>query len=166
MKGGRLVAPLLAVVLAGSAATLSADGQDPGAPGFSLPEWPGGSTVTSGQLRDHVVYLDFWASWCGPCRESLPIYEQMHREFEAQGVRFVAINLDEERADAERFLARNPVSYTVLLDPDGDTAAAWQIKAMPSSFLLDTDGSVVRSWAGFESDHAEDIRNAILELLR
>ena len=94
------------------------------APAFSLPELETGNTVSLVQLQGEVVYVDFWASWCGPCRKSLPLYEQMAQELGGTGFRIVAINLDEEREDAERFLATRPVSYTVLLDPAGESAEA------------------------------------------
>lgn len=159
MRRCPLVLTLLALLL-----PLAAGGAE--TPSIALPEITTGRTVTLDSLRGQVVYLDFWASWCGPCRESLPLYEQMRRELPDDGVRIVAINLDENLADAERFLERHPVSYTVLLDPAGASAGQWRIKAMPSSFLLDAEGNVIRSWAGFQASHLEEIRNAILELVR
>jgi thiol-disulfide isomerase/thioredoxin len=155
---------LLPLALACLLIPIAATGTEP--PSLALPELATGRTMTLDSLRGEVVYLDFWASWCGPCRESLPLYEQMRQELPADGVRIVAVNLDESRADAERFLERYPVSYTVLLDPAGESAEQWEIKAMPSSFLLDAEGKVVRSWAGFRASHLEEIRNAILELAR
>lgn len=136
-----------------------------GAPALSLPELGTGNTVSLAQLQGEVVYVDFWASWCGPCRKSLPLYEQMAQELGETGFRIVAINLDEEREDAERFLAMHPVSYTVLLDPAGESAETWQIKAMPSSFLVDQNGNVARSWSGFKESHLEEIRSEIEALL-
>ena len=134
-------------------------------PSFALPELKTGRTVSLDGLRGRVVYVDFWASWCGPCRKSLPLYEKMQQELPADDFSVVAINLDENREDAEQFLARHPVSYTVLLDPAGKTAEEWRIKAMPSSFLLDAECRIVRSWAGFKHGHLEEIRDEIIGLL-
>ena len=134
-------------------------------PSFALPELETGRTVSLDAMRGRVVYLDFWASWCGPCRESLPLYEHMRQEMPADDFSIVAINLDENREDAERFLERHPVGYTVLLDPAGRSAEEWRIKAMPSSFLLDAEGRIVRSWAGFEKGHLQEIRDEIISLL-
>ncbi len=111
------------------------------------------------------MYVDFWASWCGPCRKSLPLYEEMQASFPANSFRIIAINLDEEREDALHFMESHPVSYTVLLDPEGATASQWQIRVMPSSYLLDTNGVIVKAWAGFELSHIEEIENEIRALL-
>ena len=136
------------------------------APGFRLPALETGQVTSLAEFRGKVIYLDFWASWCGPCRKSLPLYEQMKAEFLPEKFQIVAINLDEERDDAVRFLDKHPVSYTVLLDPDGTVASLWQVQAMPTSFLLDVDGRVVQSWAGFYPSHLEEIKNAIRSTLR
>ncbi len=140
---------------------------NPGEPGpdFTLTELGSGQLLALSELKGQIVYLDFWASWCGPCRKSLPLYEVMQTELPAGPFQIVAINLDENPEDARRFLEQHPVSYTILLDPEGNTAKQWQIKAMPSSFLLDRNGRIVHSWAGFEPSHIEDIRNEISLLL-
>ncbi|MEE4294318.1 MAG: TlpA disulfide reductase family protein [Xanthomonadales bacterium] len=151
---------LMLICLAAPVAVRAAD-----APSFTLPELETGRMLSLEDFQGQVVYVDFWASWCGPCRKSLPLYEEMRQQLEAKAFSIVAINLDEKRADAEQFLARHPVGYTVLLDPAGESAAAWQIKAMPSSFLLDTENRIVRSWAGFTTDHLEEIRSEILALV-
>jgi len=135
------------------------------APAFSLPRLGGDTPLALSELRGKLVYVDFWASWCGPCRKSLPLYEEMQAGFPANRFRVIAINLDEERDDALHFLESHPVSYTVLLDPEGATASQWQIRVMPSSYLLDTNGIIVKAWAGFELSHIEEIENEIRALL-
>jgi thiol-disulfide isomerase/thioredoxin len=131
------------------------------APPFSLPTLDTAQEISLADFRGKVVYLDFWASWCGPCRKSLPLYEEMKEQFSPERFQIVAINLDEDRQDAVRFLEQHPVSYTVLLDPAGTTASQWQMQAMPTSFLLDGEGRVIKSWAGFYPSHLEDIENEI-----
>lgn len=162
---GKLAALVGAMLLLASLprAPLASEGQT--APAFDLPHLDGGTAVTLTQLRGKVVYVDFWASWCGPCRESLPLYEQLSSRLPADAFQLVAINLDEKRADAVEFLERHPVSYMVLFDPAGESAAAWQITAMPSSFLVGPGGNIVRRWAGFRSSHIEEIEHAIRALL-
>jgi len=141
---------------------------DPGkeAPGFQLTALKTGQVMSLAEFRGKVIYLDFWASWCGPCRKSLPLYEKMKSEFSPEKFQIVAINLDENRDDAVRFLDKHPVSYTVLLDPAGTAASLWQVRAMPTSFLLDIDGRVVQSWAGFYPSHLGEIEDAIRSTLR
>jgi len=131
------------------------------APDFELPAMGNELPMSLADFTGRVVYLDFWASWCGPCRKSLPLYEEMKGEFPEDRFEIVAINLDEDRYDAVRFLEKHPVSYTILLDPAGTTASQWQIQAMPSSFLLDGDGQIIKAWAGFTSSHLEEIQNEI-----
>lgn len=133
------------------------------APGLSLPSLVGGHTVNLSDYKGSLVYVDFWASWCSPCRQSLPLYETLYQEFSGKDFQILAINLDEFEEDAVSFLARHPVSYTVLRDASGDTPERWQIKAMPSSFLLDGSARVIDSWAGFEPGHIEEIRHAIID---
>jgi len=142
---------------------------------FHLPQLSGSADLALEDFRGKVVYLDFWASWCGPCRKSLPLYEILYQEMVPQAENgqpesgqggsaqfaVVAINLDESKEDAARFLEKHPVTYTVLLDPAGVTAADWQVKVMPSSFLLDRSGKVVKEYAGFEESHFEEIRHDI-----
>jgi len=137
----------------------------PDAPYLTLPELGGGGTVSLEQIRGKVVYVDFWASWCGPCRKSMPLYETLYRETGSEHFEILAVNLDEDPDDATKFLQQHPVSYLVLSDPAGTTAEAWGLKAMPTSFLLNTSGEVVKAYPGFESSHIEEIRNDIEALL-
>lgn len=134
-------------------------------PGLELPGLQDGALVSVEDFRGKVVYLDFWASWCGPCRISMPLYEAMYQEIGNDEFEIVAVNLDEEPQDAVDFITRNPVSYPVLSDPAGVTAEAWELKAMPTSFLLDPAGQVVKVYAGFERSHIDEIRRDIDSLL-
>ena len=161
---GRLSPVLfILVLLAGPVFALKSG--DP-APDFSLPRLGGDTPLALADLRGKVVYLDFWASWCGPCRKSLPLYEEMNAGFPANRFQTIAVNLDETLEDALHFLDSHPVSYPILLDPEGKMASQWQIQVMPSSYLLDKDGVVVKAWAGFKPSHIEEIENEIRLLLR
>jgi cytochrome c biogenesis protein CcmG, thiol:disulfide interchange protein DsbE len=123
------------------------------APAFDLPGVS--APVRLAQLRGRVVLLDFWASWCAPCKLSFPWLDQMQAKYARQGLKVVAINVDARRADADRFLASTPVQLTVAFDPEGQTPRAYAIRAMPSSFLIAPDGRVLYTHAGFrESDKA------------
>ncbi|HET6564862.1 MAG TPA: TlpA disulfide reductase family protein [Xanthomonadales bacterium] len=157
----------LAMLAAPASMALEAGDQ---APDFTLPVLQSGvapgAQVSLSDYQDDIVYIDFWASWCGPCRQSLPLYEALHQELSGQGLQIVAINLDEREEDASRFLAKHPVSYTVLRDANAETPEAWKVKAMPTSYLLDGSGQVVRIWAGFKPSHMQEIRDAIAGLQR
>jgi thiol-disulfide isomerase/thioredoxin len=135
------------------------------APGFDLPAMDGSGNVDLAAYRGRIVYVDFWASWCGPCRQSLPLYEALRLDFPTERFEILAINLDEYREDAESFLADHPVSYPVLVDPSGESAARWGIRAMPSSYLIDESGVIARTYAGFEPTHIDTIRHDIQNLI-
>jgi thiol-disulfide isomerase/thioredoxin len=117
-------------------------------------------------LRGRFVYLDFWASWCTPCRLSFPWMNALHDRFGPQGLQVVAINLDVERADADRFLQRYPARFLVGFDPRGDSPRAFQVKAMPTSVLIAPDGQVVSVQRGFVPEHVADYEDRIEAVLR
>lgn len=123
-------------------------------PDISLP----GATVAPklSDLKGKVVYLDFWASWCGPCKQSFPWMNDMQQKYGAKGLQVVGVNLDAKRPDAERFLAENPALFALAYDAKGETARQVGIKGMPTSVLIDADGKVLAIHQGFrEQDRAE-----------
>jgi thiol-disulfide isomerase/thioredoxin len=124
---------------------------------------PGSETLAS--LRGQVVYLDFWASYCGPCKRSFPWMNEMHDRYAAKGLRVVSVNLDPKRADAERFLAQHPARFGVAFDPAQESPARFEVKAMPSSLLIGPDGRVIRVHAGFHDDQREELERAIQQAL-
>ena len=136
-----------------------AEAAAPRALGFDLPGRDG--PVRLADLRGMVVFLDFWASWCAPCKLSFPWMNQMQVKYGPQGLRVVAVSVDARRADAEKFLASMPVEFTVAFDPAGDTPRAYAIRAMPSSFLIGTDGRVLHSHAGFRDADKPDLEQRI-----
>jgi cytochrome c biogenesis protein CcmG/thiol:disulfide interchange protein DsbE len=133
------------------------------APAFALPGAK--SDVALTDYRGKFVYVDFWASWCVPCRKSFPWMNQLQQKFAGQ-LAVVAVNVDAQRADAERFLASVPASFTVAYDPAGRTPGAYGIKGMPSSVLVDPDGKVVFEHAGFRDDTAAKLEARIAEAIR
>src|SRR5450755_2554771 len=137
---------MLALSLASGAARASEVG-DP-APPFSLAT-AHGETIVLQNLRGRVVYVDFWASWCAPCRYSFPWMNEMQQRYGERGLSIVAINVDRRHDDAERFLAMHPARFTVLYDDQGVAPEAYAVKGMPSSYLLDAQGHVVAVDLGF-----------------
>jgi thiol-disulfide isomerase/thioredoxin len=112
-------------------------------------------------LRGRVVLLDFWASWCGPCKESFPWMNALHDRFGAQGLQIIAVNVDRRREDAARFLARTPARFSIAYDPQGQAAAAYAVPAMPSSVLIGADGRVLQVHAGFKPEDTAALEAAI-----
>lgn len=107
------------------------------------------------QYRGKVVYLDFWASWCGPCLESFPFMNKLHSQLKDKGLVVLAVNLDENLADGQNFLAQHPVEFDVAVDDGQACAKKFQLKAMPSSFLIDRNGRIRAQHLGFRPGEAE-----------
>jgi cytochrome c biogenesis protein CcmG/thiol:disulfide interchange protein DsbE len=133
------------------------------APAFSL-TGPAGA-VRLADYAGKVVYLDFWASWCGPCKQSFPWMNEMQARYQGAGLRVVAINLDKRPADMARFLERTPAAFVLAADADGQVPKAYGVKAMPTSVLIGPDGRVIDVHSGFADDERagreRGIRNAL-----
>jgi cytochrome c biogenesis protein CcmG, thiol:disulfide interchange protein DsbE len=108
-----------------------------------------GSPIDLDQFRGRVLYLDFWASWCAPCQQSFPWMQAMNEAYEREGLTVVAVNLDRDRGDAERFLARFHPTFDVRFDPGGKAAEHFKIQGMPTSVIIDRQGVVRFTHVGF-----------------
>lgn len=143
---------MLAALLSAS----SAQALDKGAPApqFDLPGLDG--AVKLAKLQGKVVYVDFWASWCGPCRQSFPWMNEMQTKYGAKGLQIVGVNVDAKSDDARQFLTAMPARFAIAFDPQGATPRSYGIKGMPSSVLIGPDGKVLLEHSGFrEADRAE-----------
>jgi thiol-disulfide isomerase/thioredoxin len=123
------------------------------------------SNASLAELRGKVVYLDFWASWCGPCRKSFPLLEKLRQQLGPQGFEVLAVNVDEFEADALQFLTEIPVSYPVVRDGSGSAPQTYGILGMPTAYLIDRGGVVRLVHAGFKTSDAEKLRIEINKLL-
>lgn len=151
---GLLLAASLAQAGAGPAAAPAP------APPFDLP----GARLAD--WRGKVVYVDFWASWCAPCRKSFPWMNALQQRHAAAGLQVVAINVDEKREDAAAFLAKVPAGFTIAYDPSGATPKAYGVKGMPSSALVGRDGQLLWMHTGFneaDKDRLEERIRAALQ---
>jgi cytochrome c biogenesis protein CcmG, thiol:disulfide interchange protein DsbE len=135
------------------------------APAFSLSN-VSGKTESLAALKGQVVLVDFWASWCGPCRESFPFLNRMHAQYAAKGLRVVGINVDEKQTDAARFLSKIPAQFVVLYDASGATPKSYDVKVMPSSYLIGRDGKIRFVHQGFRAKDQAALEAAIQSALQ
>lgn len=133
------------------------------APDFTLPGID--APVSLAEKKGHVVYLDFWASWCDPCRKSFPWMNQLKDRYGTQGLEIIAINLDKTRDKSKSFLAATLPRFTIAFDPQGETAERYQVMGMPSSYLIDRNGMIHHSHIGFRARDRATLESQIEELL-
>ena len=115
--------------------------------------------------RGKVVYVDFWASWCGPCKQSFPWMQTMKDTYDRQGLTVIAINLDLDHADADKFLERFRPTFEVRFDPKGRIAEFYKVQAMPSSVLIDRHGVTRFTHEGFRPVDGPTYEAQVQELL-
>ena len=119
-------------------------------------------------LKGQVILLDFWASWCGPCKISFPAMEDLTKKYADQGLTIVAVSVDEKQENMQRFLKSVKVSFSVVRDAQHKLVAAADIKAMPTSFLIDRAGKIRFIHVGFDRDetprqYAKEIEDLLRE---
>ena len=139
------------------------------APGQPAPELkimgPGGQVVSLSSLKGHPVLVDFWASWCPPCRTSIPALDAIFREFHGRGFEVMAINVDESRKDADRFLSGHAYLMPIVFDTTGQSPREAGVYGMPTSFLVDRAGIIRFVHRGYSDKVLESYRREVQQLL-
>jgi thiol-disulfide isomerase/thioredoxin len=153
------------LIFALSASNASAVSIGDKAPDFNIPRLEAKGMISLKHYRGKVIYIDFWASWCGPCRKSLPALNSIHTEFRKKGFEVIAINLDEERDDALAFLKEFPVAYPTAIDTSSKVPEAYGLIGMPTAYLVDRKGIVQWVHEGFKKSDIEPLRKKIKTLL-
>lgn len=125
-----------------------AAGKKPAAPLFTLKKLNGPGRVSLASLRGHPVVLNFWASWCAPCKAEAPRFETAWRQWRARGVRFVGIDANDFASDGRRFARKYGITYLNLADGQGSTLGRWGVTGFPETFFIDAQGRVVAHVAG------------------
>ena len=124
-----------------------------------------GKPVALSSYAGQVVLLDFWASWCGPCRKSFPFLEGMKSRYGPQGLAIVGLSLEEDDEAVAAFLEEIPASFTIARDPSGRAGEAFGVVAMPTTFLIDRDGRIAARFEGGDASVHDKIEAAVKTLL-
>ena len=135
------------------------------APDFTLTDAQG-NEYTLSDLRGQVIMINFWASWCGPCRQEMPLLEQIHQRYEPLGFTLLGINVEENPEDGKSFLRERPVSFPVLYDPDNGISKLYDVVAMPSTVIIDRQGNVRYLHHGYKPGYENDYQDQIRALAR
>lgn len=135
------------------------------APDFELPGLLDDRSYRLSALQGKVVYLTFWASWCGPCRQEMPFLIELHRQYAAQGLQILAVGVDENPQDAVEFILGYEVPFAVADDSANVVRKLYKVEGMPTHFIIDRDGRVHYSHMGFKEDDRQKITEQVNRLL-
>ena len=139
---------------------------DAPAPEFTLQSLDG-KTVTLGQYKGDVVMINFWASWCGPCRQEMPLLDDIYKQYKDMGFVLIGVNVEPDAHDANAWLAKTPVSYPILSDPKSAVSQLYQVQAMPTTVIIDRQGVVRYVHNGYlpgdENQYMNSIRSLIVQ---
>ena len=116
-------------------------------------------------LKGQVIYVDFWASWCGPCRQSFPWMNNIQQQYQDQGFTVLSVNLDVERKFADEFLSDFPANFEVIYDPEGILARKMKVSGMPNSFIVNREGKIVSRHVGFNQQKQHAFEQEITALI-
>ena len=150
-SGARRRTPFFAVILFGLLVAGSSVGAD--------------SPLDLAQYKGKVVVVDFWASWCVPCRRSFPWLNQMQEKYGDEGLVIVGVNMDSDTAEAQKFLQEFPADFTIIYDSDRALGKQYGVEAMPTSFVIDRNGEIVANHLGFKVKKQDEYEQVLVETL-
>ncbi len=153
---------LSCVIGVGAAGAASVSGP---APNFTLKALDGKNLKLS-EMRGNVVLINFWASWCGPCREEMPLLNELHSKYEPLGFTVLGVNVEEQENSARGFLKNFPVDFPILLDNRNQVSKLYDVVAMPTSVVVDRDGNMRYLHRGYKSGDEKKYRQVVKQLIR
>lgn len=156
---------LASIVFVISSSAFSAEVSGP-APDFTLKSNVG-KNIKLSELRGEVVMINFWASWCGPCRQEMPLLDALYKQYKDYGFTLLGVNVDEQQDAADKLLKKIPVSFPVLYDASSSVVELYEVDAMPSTILVDRDGNMRylhRGYKpGYEDHYDAEVKALVLE---
>ena len=161
---------LMKTILAAAAALLLAGGvtagvMDSPAPDFTLKS-NSGKNLKLSEHRGEVVLINFWASWCGPCRQEMPLLSELHDKYKSLGFTVLGVNVEQDSSDAKKLLKNMPVSFPVLFDNDSTVSKQYDVVAMPSTVLVDRNGKMRFLHKGYKPGEEEIYLEMVRSLIR
>jgi peroxiredoxin len=153
---------MAALVLTGTAFAAAAGGP---APDFTLAALTGQPAALS-QYKGQVVMVNFWATWCGPCQQEMPLLDQMYKKYKPAGFTLIGVNVDKEALPVKDLMARKPVSFPVLLDPANQVSKAYHVDEMPSSVIIDRKGEIRYIHRGYRPGDENEYQDRIRQLIK
>ena len=133
---------------------------------FSSPQvFADGQKIDLSAYKGKVVVMDFWASWCIPCRKSFPWLNKVQSNLKEKGLVIIGVNVDEKSKDAQDFLNKYPANFPIIFDPQGKHAEYYKIIGMPSSLIFDRQGKLVEQHVGFKESQIKEYENTINKIL-
>ncbi len=153
---------LLAILCSGALHALPKDGP---APAFSLPANPSGKLSLS-DYQGQVVMLNFWASWCGPCRQEFPLLDDLHQRYKDLGFTVLGVSNDIKKEDALKMLAEVPVTFPVAFDTNSKVSELYQLQSMPSTFMIDRKGNIRATFLGYKPGYEVKYETIIRTLVK
>ena len=118
------------------------------------------------QYKGQVVMVNFWATWCGPCQQEMPLLDQMYKKYKPAGFTLIGVNVDKEGPAVKDLMARKPVSFPVLLDPANQVSKAYHVDEMPSSVIVDRKGEIRYIHRGYRPGDENEYQDRIRQLIR
>lgn len=141
-----------------------AGGGDVQAPAFAL-QSVDGRTVSLAQYKGDVVMINFWASWCGPCRQEMPLLDSIYKQYKDMGFTLIGVNVEPDSHNADAWLKQTPVSYPILYDPKSQVSQLYQVQAMPTTVIVDRQGVVRFVHNGYLPGDENQYMNSIRALI-
>jgi thiol-disulfide isomerase/thioredoxin len=166
MRSSKLLLLIRSTAFAATLAVTSLVGASSSlAPSFALPS-RSGDMVSLDKLKGQVIMLNFWASWCGPCRQEMPLLDQMHKRYSSLGFTLLGVNVEANTQDAEKWLTQTPVTFPVLFDKENKVSKLYDVNAMPSTVFIDRKGNVRYLHRGYKNGDESEYLNQIRALLK
>jgi len=147
------------------AAGVSADINSGPAPDFALKSH-GGENLRLSEFRGEVVMINFWASWCGPCRQEMPLLDELYTQYQPLGFTILGVNVEEDPAKARQLLKDSLVNFPILYDNKSEVSKLYKVVAMPSTVLVDRDGNVRYLHQGYKPGYEESYQQQVRALIR